>query len=330
MQPDALTDALRPMPLNGFQPQPAPAGSVAILLCTYNGARFLPLQLASYEAQDFPAWRLFVSDDGSQDGTLSLLEAFQKKHGAARVAIRQGPRQGFVANFLSLICDPAVKSDYYALSDQDDVWEPHKLSRARAFLSSAPGNEPVVYCSRTRLIDEHGVEMRLSTYYKRTPHFRNALAQSLASGNTMVFNERLRWLLMQAGSDVSVPSHDWWLYLAITAVGGTILYDSVPTVSYRMHAGNVIGSNDSTRAKILRARLLWRGRFRSWAEMNVAALQRIEGLMTDENKKTFDQFRQFRKQSVLPRVRGLIRSRIYRQSLLGDLGLLAAALAGKI
>ena len=326
MQPDAA----RPMQLTGFEPQAAAAGSVAILLCTYNGARFLPLQLASYEAQDFADWRLFVSDDGSQDGTLAVLADFQKKHGAARVSIRQGPRQGFVANFLSLICDPAIRSDYYALSDQDDVWDAHKLARARGFLGSAPAGKPVVYCSRTRLIDEHGVELRLSTYYKKTPHFRNALAQSLASGNTMVFNEDMRALLMQAGADVKVPSHDWWLYLVNSAVGGTILYDSAPTVSYRMHGGNVIGSNDSARAKLVRARLLWRGRFRSWAEMNVAALQRIESAMTDENRRTFEQFRQFRRKSALPRVCGLIRSRIYRQTLLGDIGLLAAAFAGKI
>ncbi len=308
----------------------APAGSIAILLCTYNGAQFLPLQLGSYEAQDFADWRLFVSDDGSTDGTLALLRAFQDKHGAERVSIRRGPCQGFVANFLSLICDPAIKNDYYALSDQDDVWEPDKLSRARQCLSNAPADEPVIYCSRTRLINEQGGAIRLSTYYRKTPHFRNALVQSLASGNTMVFNEKMRWLLMQAGADVKVPSHDWWLYLANAAVGGKIFYDSHPTVAYRMHGRNVIGSNDSAMAKVLRARLLWQGRFKSWADMNVAALERIENLMTDESRKTFELFRRSRKSRLVPRVGGLIRSGVYRQSLLGDLGLLAAAIVGKI
>ncbi len=309
---------------------PKLSGSIAILLCTYNGARFLPQQLASYEAQDFADWRLFVSDDGSQDRTPALLDEFQKKHGVARVSIRQGPRKGFVANFLSLICDPAIEADYYALSDQDDVWSPGKLSRARQFLMNAADSEPAVYCSRTNLIDERGTDIGLSTYYKKMPHFRNALAQSLAGGNTMVLNERMRRLLMQAGPDVKVASHDWWIYLTITAVGGTILYDSVPTVSYRMHGRNVIGSNESAVAKMLRARMLWQGRYKSWAEMNVAALERIETLMTDENRKTFDLFRRARKQSLVPRVRGLVRSGIYRQSRLGDLGFLAAAVLGRV
>jgi glycosyltransferase involved in cell wall biosynthesis len=323
-------DAARSSTANGHDARPKAAGPVAILLCTYNGVRFLPLQLKSYEAQDFADWRLYVSDDGSQDATPDLLAEFQKKHGASRVQIRQGPRKGFVANFLSLICDPAITADYYALSDQDDVWDAHKLSRARELLAAAPSDRPVVYCSRTRLIDEQGVELGLSTYYQKTPHFRNALAQSLAGGNTMVLDEGMRRLLMQAGPDVKVASHDWWVYLAITAVGGTILYDNVPTVAYRMHGRNVIGSNESALAKVLRARMLWQGRYKSWAEMNVAALERIENLMTDENRKTFDLFRRARKQSLVPRVCGLMRSGIYRQSLLGDLGLLAAAVTGRI
>jgi glycosyltransferase involved in cell wall biosynthesis len=323
-------DVWHKTPSNGVEQQPMPCGPIAILLCTYNGARFLPLQLASYEAQDFTDWRLIVSDDASQDGTLGLLEAFQNKHGADKVTIRQGPGKGFVANFLSLICDAGLTGSYYALSDQDDIWDPHKLSRARQFLADAPVDAPAVYCSRTRLIDESGAEIGLSRFYKKTPHFRNALAQSLAGGNTMVLNERMRHLLMQAGPDVKVASHDWWIYLTITAVGGKVLYDSVPTVSYRMHARNVIGSNESALAKMLRARMLWQGRFKSWADMNLAALERIEPLMTDENKSTFEIFRQSRKKSLVPRVWGLVRSGIYRQSLLGDIGLLAAAMVGKI
>ncbi len=315
---------------SGFEARLKPAGPIAILLCTYNGARFLPLQLKSYEGQDFADWRLYVSDDGSQDGTLQLLADFQSRHGASRIQIRQGPRQGFVANFLSLLCDSAIKADYYAPSDQDDVWDAHKLSRACELLSDAPADRPVVYCARTRLIDEQGVEIGLSTYYRKAPHFRNALAQSLAGGNTMVLNEVTRRLLMQAGPGVSVASHDWWIYLLVTAVGGTILYDNVPSVSYRMHGRNVIGSNESAFAKVLRARLMWQGRYKSWAEMNVAALERIEDLMTEENRRTFDLFRQARKRSLVPRVCGLMRSGIYRQSLLGDLGLLAAAVTGKI
>jgi glycosyltransferase involved in cell wall biosynthesis len=310
--------------------QQAASAPIAILLCTYNGAQFLPQQLASYEAQDFTDWCLFASDDGSQDATLSLLEAFQKKHGAERVEIRSGPRRGFVANFLSLICDPSINGRCYALSDQDDVWQPDKLSRAVAALSAAPAVEPTVYCSTTRLIDENGADIRLSLQYKKPPHFRNALTQSLASGNTIVLNEPARQLLMRAGPDVNVASHDWWIYLAITAAGGRMVYDGAPTVGYRMHASNIIGSNRSAGARMRRVGMLWQGHYKNWTDMHVGALTRLEDVMTEENRRTFEQFRHSRKRSMLPRAYGLLRTRVYRQTLLGNIGFLVAALTGKV
>jgi glycosyltransferase involved in cell wall biosynthesis len=324
------SDPVRALPANGLVTGRATSAPVAILLCTYNGARFLPQQLASYEAQDFAGWRLFVSDDGSEDATLSLLEAFQKKHGAERVNIRRGPCRGFVANFLSLICDPSITGSCYALSDQDDVWATDKLSRALASLAAVPAAEPAVYCSRTRLIDANGADIRLSLAYKKPPHFRNALAQSLASGNTIVLSEAARQLLMRVGSDVNVPSHDWWIYLATTAAGGRMLYDSAPTVGYRMHTGNVIGSNRAAGAQLRRAGMLWQGHYKNWTDMHVRALTRLEGVMTEENRRTFEQFRRARKRSVLPRAYGLLRAGVYRQTFLGNLGLAAAALAGKV
>ena len=304
--------------------------SVAILLCTLNGARFLPQQLASLEAQDFTDWRVIASDDGSQDATLSLLEDFREKHGAERVQIRRGPRRGFVANFLSLLCDPAVQDGCYAFCDQDDIWLPDKLSRARRCLMSAPADKPAVYCSRTRLIDESGADIALSPLFKKAPSFRNALAQSIAGGCTMVLNKAARQLLMRAGADVVCASHDWWVYLAVTAVGGTLFYDAVPSICYRVHARNVIGENRSVGAQIVRARMLWRGRFKSWADWNVAALERIESEMTEENGRIFALFRSSRKQALVSRLRGLRRTGIHRQTLLGNVGLAVAALVGKI
>jgi glycosyltransferase involved in cell wall biosynthesis len=315
---------------NSSNNQQASSGSVAILLCTLNGARFLPGQLASFEAQDFTGWRLFVSDDGSENDTLALLKEFQKKHGLHKVTIRSGPAKGFVRNFLSLICDPALRSDYYALSDQDDIWDAHKLSRARSFLMRAPVDVPSLYGSRTRLIDDDGIEFGLSPLFKKPPHFRNALVQNIAGGNTMVFNERTRSVLMKAGPDVNVASHDWWIYLAAAAAGGRIFYDPFPTVAYRIHPNNLVGSNRLFGNRVRRGQMLWQGRFKNWNDSNIRALERVEDLMLEENKQTFELFRRSRSLSLLSRVHGLLRCGIYRQTLIDNIGLFFAALFGKI
>jgi glycosyltransferase involved in cell wall biosynthesis len=306
--------------------QHAASGSVAILLCTYNGARFLPLQLASFEAQTVEDWRLFVSDDGSTDDTLAVLKAFQAKHGPERVQIRCGPGRGFVANFMSLVCDPALRSDFYALSDQDDVWAPDKLARARAFVMSVPDDTPAFYCSRARMIDDAGNEIGFTPLYRKAPDFRNALVQNIAIGNTMMLNESTRRLLMRAGADVKAAVHDWWMYLAITAVGGRIYFDPYPSVAYRIHASNLIGSTDS---RWRRAQALL-DRFKTWNDLNIDALTRIEGEMLPENRQIFELFRQSRTRGLLPRIIGFIRSGVYRETFKENIELAVAALSGKI
>ena len=94
---------------------------VAILMGTMNGARFLPEQLDSLAAQTHQNWVLIASDDGSTDDTLGILKAYQAKWPTGKLIIKEGPKQGFCVNFLSMACDPSIQADYYAFCDQDDV-----------------------------------------------------------------------------------------------------------------------------------------------------------------------------------------------------------------
>ena len=187
-----------------------------------------------------------------------------------------------------------------------------------------------MYCSRTRLIDDEGREAGFSPLFTRPTSFRNALVQNIAGGNTMVFNEPARQLLIKAGADVDVLAHDWWLYMLTTAVGGRVIYDPHPTVRYRIHGENLIGSNIGWYNRCLRLVLLLRGRFRQWTDRNVAALARIVPFMTAENREIFELFCRSRSEPLLRRALGIIRCGVYRQTALGNLGLLLAALTRRI
>lgn len=161
---------------------------VAILLCTYHGQHYLAEQLDSFAAQSHPNWEIWASDDGSEDDTHAILEAYQQKWPAGRLSIHFGPAEGFAANFLSLTCKASIKADYYAYSDQDDVWEAGKLERAVRWLETIPPNIPALYCGRTRLVDADNNEIGLSPLFSKPPSFANALMQNIGGGNTMVFN----------------------------------------------------------------------------------------------------------------------------------------------
>ncbi|HCR1066432.1 TPA: glycosyltransferase [Klebsiella aerogenes] len=68
---------------------------IAVLLCTYNGEKYLKEQIDSIINQTYKNWVIYVSDDGSTDGTIAILEEYQRKLGEGRLHITHGPRKGF-------------------------------------------------------------------------------------------------------------------------------------------------------------------------------------------------------------------------------------------
>lgn len=308
-------------------PVPPPGGGqVAILLASYNGERFLPEQLASFECQTHTAWSLWVSDDGSTDATLQLLGHYAQQWPAGRLQQLQGPAQGSSRNFLSLLYNTAIQADYYAYSDQDDIWEPDKLARAVAWLEQQPAGVPALYCTRTRLVDAAGQELGVSPLFGRPPAFANALVQNITGGNTMVFNDAARRLLLEVPADVPLVIHDWWTYIAVTAVGGALYFDPVPGVRYRQHGGNLIGMAVGGPALSARIRKLFTQEFRHNGDLIVAALKHLRPRLSPAALETLDLYHAARHSRLLPRLLRARRSGIYRLTPLGDLGLLAAIL----
>jgi glycosyltransferase involved in cell wall biosynthesis len=300
---------------------------VAILLCTMQGNGYLRGQLESILAQSHASWSIWASDDGSDDGTKELLGEYEARLGRSRLSVAQGPSEGFAKNFLSLTCNASIVADYYAYADQDDIWETNKLARALEWLEKIPSHLPALYCARTRIVDANNMEVGFSPLYTRPPHFTNALVQSIAGGNTMVFNQAACNLLRLAGADVPVVSHDWWAYLVVSGCGGKIFYDPRPTVRYRQHDGNLVGTNSRFVQRLIRT---FQGRFKGWNETNIAALQNVRWRLTPDNQRRLEEFSKARDSGLFSRLAGMKRSGVRRQSVLGNIGLTAAAILGKV
>lgn len=306
------------------------ASKVAILLCTYQAEEYLEDQLFSFKNQNFINWDLFVSDDNSSDKTLKILKNFKAQIKKNKVFILKGPSKGCNANFLSLACNKSILADYFAFSDQDDIWNPEKLERSVRWLDSIPKSIPALYCSRTRLINETGGSIGFSPLFTLKPSFSNALVQNIAGGNTMVFNQAARSLLMNAGDKITVVAHDWWLYLLVTGAEGIVFYDPLPTVLYRQHDNNLVGMNSDLRSRIKRIRLVINGSFRDWNYINISALKQAKINMTPPNLYRFELFDRARKSYFTKRLYLFFKANIYRQTLLGNIALLIAAIINKI
>lgn len=305
-------------------------GNVAILMCTYNGARFLEPQLESFLAQSHADWFLMVSDDGSTDATLELLHSCRRQWASRQLEVLEGPARGFVENFMSVTRAAQGRAMYYAWSDQDDIWNAGKLERAISWLESVPAEVPALYCGRTLLVTEDDQELGLSHLFRKEPSFANALMQSIGGGNTMVFNQAACQLLVETSRDTVLVSHDWWAYIMVTGVGGKVFYDPEPCLRYRQHGTSAVGSNVGWRAGLARIRKMMQGRFRQWNDMHIEALSRHRQYLTPDNRRLFERYARARQRCLPVRLFQLRRCGIHRQTGLGNWGLLFAAVFRKL
>jgi len=302
--------------------------TIAILLATFNGERFIDEQLNSIAHQTISKIDVYVSDDGSTDRTLDILQAWQRRWNKGRFEISAGPRRGFAENFRGLMRIDR-QADYLAFSDQDDVWDANKLEAAISWLDRGGGG-PALYVSRTRLIDSSGHFIGLSPLFARPPDFGNAMVKSVGGGNTAVMNRSAMVLVAESAQATSFVSHDWWCYLICTGAGGRVFYDPDPHMGYRQHDQNVVGRNSGWSARARRVVALLQGRFARWTDTNLDALKRCDKLLTEEANVTVQRFVTLRKKRGYIAVRGVRELGLFRQTFLGQLGLLLAAFIGKI
>jgi len=310
--------------------QAGSAGRVSVLMGTLNGARYLDGQIASIAAQTWPAIDLHVSDDGSHEGTLAALTAWQSRWSKGRFTLRRGPRDGFAENYRSLITDAGLEADYTAFADQDDEWLPDKLATAVTALDRVEAGRPGLYCGRTLLIDEVGKQIGLAPLRPRPPAFANALVQSIAGGNTMVLNRAGLAVLAEASRRTGFVSHDWWAYLIVSGAGGRVHYDPVPRVRYRQHEGNLVGSNRGLAARMQRLRLLADGRFADFMARNLRGLEACRDLLDAEARHRLDAMLVARAQPGLRCLGPLRGAGVFRQTRAEQVVMLAAGVFGRL
>ena len=303
---------------------------VAILLCTYNGSQYLKNQIDSIISQTVTDWVIFASDDGSTDDTLKILEEYQIKLGSDKFFIVKGPGKGFAWNFISLLETSGDRFDYYAFCDQDDEWMPEKLATGIISLNEYSPDSPSVYCSRTLLVDENNNDIGMSPLFEKPPSFRNALIQSIAGGNTMMLNLQARNLIIKTPHYEKIISHDWWVYIVITAVGGKIFYDPVPNIRYRQHNSNIVGSNLGWLARMKRVSGLLDGHFKTWIDANISALKKLKLELTSESINVLNNFEMARTSRLYKRIKIFLRLGLYRQTFFGTLVLFVAILLNKL
>lgn len=247
--------------------------TLEILLATYNGAEYLPEQLDSIFVQDTDAWHLTVSDDGSSDTTVQILDAYVKKYPWKIARVSSGTRFGSARDhffWLMRQCD----ADYILFCDQDDVWYPDKV---RLFAQALEEGErqygskmPLLVFSDLAVVDQNlkCIHPSLSRLQQQDPHaqdYRNLLFQNTVTGCAMGINRSLADLAGQCADTGQTVMHDWWIAL-VAARFGKLIYLDEPTVDYRQHGGNSVGAKYVSSPSYIMSKLFRQREFRKHAQ----------------------------------------------------------------
>ena len=304
---------------------------VAIILAYYDGHLFIKDQLHSIFDQSHKALNVFLCDDKSNTPfSLDNLQLNSKQLSKLSLATRS-QNIGLTKNFLNPLANINEKFDYFAFSDQDDIWHKDKLEKAIAEISKVKSDIPALYYARTEIVDATAENtLSNSPLFSRPPSFANALVQSIGGGNTMVFNRAAKNLIIKASLNFDIIYHDWWCYQIISGVGGYVFCDPEPCLKYRQHDFNLVGANNNWRARLIRIRKLLQGRFREWTDINLKSLLENKHLLTKSNQKVLEDFIKARQSTLLKRLYFFKKSGIYRQTLLGNFGLLVGIIFNKV
>lgn len=259
------------------------SASVTICLCTYNGAPYLTEQLASLASQRWLPDEVVISDDGSRDGTLDLLERWAASAPTRVLIERRADPVGHVANLQSAL--RRASSDFVFICDQDDRWSPEKVQRLALVLEDTP-EVAGAFCD-SALIDGASGPVAGSLWH--TLRFGSAEQAAIASGRGLKVLLRRNVVaghalaLRRDRLDLLLPfpeiDHaDWWLALGLLLDGGLVPLNE-QLVEYRLHSGNTVGLRSRTSV--------------AWRIASTSPIARSKGdaALLDELVRRFDSFR---------------------------------------
>lgn len=263
--------------------------SITVLMSTYNGQKYLREQIDSILCQEGVSLKLVIRDDGSEDNTVSIIKDYQSCYDNIEL-LDVGINMGACQSFLSLIATD-YETDYYALADQDDIWDKDKLICAIKLMEK-DSNIPLLYYSNLRIVDSNNHYCRLSLNEPCVVKHKYAyLAESLPTGCTVVYNSKLAELLFNKIPD-NCFMHDAWLYIAASAFGKCI-YDHEPHINYRQHEQNVVGASKKRYSKKILKRE-WNNIFIDKSEPRYKTIKNFYTLYADlMDNDTKEKFRNF-------------------------------------
>ncbi|MCW3763737.1 glycosyltransferase family 2 protein [Weissella confusa] len=223
--------------------------TIAILMSTYNGEKYLAQQIDSIRKQSYKNWCLMIRDDGSSDDTVKIIEKYQSEDNRIEFLNQGAIRNvGVVRSFFELLRE--TEADFYMFSDQDDYWLPNKVELALQEILKLDNSQPNCVYTNLQIVDKdlNGKELLLKRNWQS---FTKVLFTNNVYGCTMMINNSLKKMVNFKQIDYQrIYMHDWWLAL-IAAEFGNLRFIDKATILYRQHGSNQVGATDKSFSALL-------------------------------------------------------------------------------
>ena len=218
-----------------------------VIVATYNGEKYIREQLESILNQKGVSVSVLVVDDRSTDHTVEICEqVFSNAENDCLIRINS-ENLGVAANFMLALYSAKDNFDYYAFSDQDDVWLPEKLSHAiRQFSNVQCASIPTLYYSDVTNTDAR-LRNGCGEYYQFSEvasDLKRLLVMNWASGCTMVMNLPLKKLIERYKPSSFPRIHDAWVHLIALTCGRVLPDLSNSYILRRITGDNQVGVRD--------------------------------------------------------------------------------------
>ena len=217
---------------------------IDILLATYNGEEYIKEQIDSILNQTYSNFRLLISDDNSTDKTLEIVREYERKDDRIKV-FEHKENNGVIKNFEFLL--KQVESDLYMLSDQDDVWYENKIEETYRKLKE---DDADLVFTDLEVVDENlnTIYTSMNNYKGLTKKINKTIGSyklvylyNVITGCTILSKKKFIKDILPLPNETKYLLHDMWIGLVI-ALKGKVSYLNKPTIKYRQHGSNEIGT----------------------------------------------------------------------------------------
>lgn len=203
---------------------------ISVCIATYNGGKYIKDQISSILQQIDRKDEIIVSDDGSTDDTIKIIENLHA--GNIHILYNKG-EHGYTPNFENAISH--AKGEYIFLSDQDDIWEDNKVDICLEHLKQYD-----FVVSDASIINTNGDHIKDSFCKERRSKFglTNNLIRFSYLGCCIAFKKNILKKALPFPKNHKLCTHDNWLTIvALTYYKGCFI--DLPLIRYRRHQDNV-------------------------------------------------------------------------------------------